>query len=353
MEDMCHLVMEEERLLNGVAERRNKTLIEAARTMSADAKLLVTFWAEAVNTACYVQNMVLVIKPHNKTPYELFNERSPAIGFLRPFRCHVIILNTLDHLGKFDAKRDEGYFVGYSLSSKVFRVFKKRTKKIEENLHVDFLENRSIEKGIDPDWLFDIDTLTNSMNYVPIVVAETYSTNISGLEEDVHQDMKEKESLESPLRFIALPNLFHEAQMATSNAGAMKDDAIPDNNAPQKEQEKVNEDKEVPESSGNSNPTGSTKVSTNDSFELASSLTVETKVSTVNTPVLTGSLSVPLVNSSVPRIISRGGSSFSKPLSLGNAMSFKNRLKDFFGDTSDAVSLNDVEADLSNIKTAI
>nr|GEX20028.1 ribonuclease H-like domain-containing protein [Tanacetum cinerariifolium] len=97
---------------NGVAERRNRTLIEAARTMLANAKLLVTFWAEAVNNACYVQNRVLVNKSQNKTPYELFNGRSPAIGFLKPFGCHVMILNTLDNLGKFEAKRDEGYFIG-------------------------------------------------------------------------------------------------------------------------------------------------------------------------------------------------------------------------------------------------
>nr|GEX49468.1 putative ribonuclease H-like domain-containing protein [Tanacetum cinerariifolium] len=92
---------------NGVAERRNMTLIEAARTMLADAKLPVTFWAEAVNTACYVQNRVLVNKSQNKTPYELFNGRIPAIGFLKPFRCHVMILNTLDNLGKFDEKGNE------------------------------------------------------------------------------------------------------------------------------------------------------------------------------------------------------------------------------------------------------
>ncbi|GJX85221.1 putative ribonuclease H-like domain-containing protein [Tanacetum coccineum] len=135
---------------NGVAERRNRTLIEAARTMLADAKLPVTFWAEAVSTACYVQNRVLVNKSQNKTPYELFNGRSPAIGFLRPFGCHVMILSTLDHLGKFDAKGDEGYFAGYSLSSKAFRVFNKKTKKVEENMHVDFLENKPIEKGAGP-----------------------------------------------------------------------------------------------------------------------------------------------------------------------------------------------------------
>nr|GEZ92313.1 hypothetical protein [Tanacetum cinerariifolium] len=160
-------------LRNGVAERRNKTLIEAVRTMLADAKLPITFWAEAVNTACYVQNRVLVNKSQNKTPYELFNSRTPAIGFLKPFGCHVMILNTLDDLGKFKAKRDEGYFIGYSMSSKAFRVFNKRTKRVEEKLHVDFLENKPIEKGAGPNWLFDIDTLTNSMNYVPVVVADT------------------------------------------------------------------------------------------------------------------------------------------------------------------------------------
>ncbi|GJW86845.1 ribonuclease H-like domain-containing protein [Tanacetum coccineum] len=107
---------------NGVAERRNRTLIEAARTMLADSKLPTTFWAEAVNTACYVQNRVLVVKPHNKTPYELFRGRTPALSFMRPFGCHVTILNTLDYLGKFDGKSDEGFFVGYSLNSKAFRV---------------------------------------------------------------------------------------------------------------------------------------------------------------------------------------------------------------------------------------
>nr|GFB93595.1 retrovirus-related Pol polyprotein from transposon TNT 1-94 [Tanacetum cinerariifolium] len=133
-----------------VAERRNKTLIEAARTVLADAKLPVTFWAEVVNTACYVQNRVLVNKSQNKTPYELFNGRTPAIGFLKPFGCHVMILNTLDNLGRFKAKGDEGYFIGYFMSSKAFRVFNKRTKRVEENLHVDFLENKPIEKGVGP-----------------------------------------------------------------------------------------------------------------------------------------------------------------------------------------------------------
>ncbi|GKE45418.1 ribonuclease H-like domain-containing protein, partial [Tanacetum coccineum] len=121
---------------NGVAERKNRTLIEAARTMLANSKLPTTFWAEAVNTACYVQNKVLVIKPQNKTPYELFLGRKHALSFMRPFGCLVTILNTIDHLGKFDGKADEGFFVGYSTNSKAFRVFNNRTRIVEENMHV-------------------------------------------------------------------------------------------------------------------------------------------------------------------------------------------------------------------------
>ncbi|GJZ46430.1 putative ribonuclease H-like domain-containing protein [Tanacetum coccineum] len=123
---------------SGVAERRNMTLIEAARTMLPDSKLPTTFWAEVVNTACYVQNRVLVVKPHNKTPYEIFHGRTLTLSFMRPFGFPVTILNTIDHLGKFDGKADEGFFVGYSLNSKAFKVFNSRTRIVEENLHIRF-----------------------------------------------------------------------------------------------------------------------------------------------------------------------------------------------------------------------
>ncbi|GJY15913.1 retrovirus-related pol polyprotein from transposon TNT 1-94 [Tanacetum coccineum] len=142
---------------NGVAERRNRTLIEAARTMLADSKLPTTFWAEAVNTACYVQNRVLVVKPHNKTLYELFHGRTPTLSFMRPFGCPVTILNTIDHLGKFNGKADEGFFVGYSLNSKAFRIFNSKTRIVEENLHIRFSESTPNIVGSGPDWLFDID----------------------------------------------------------------------------------------------------------------------------------------------------------------------------------------------------
>ncbi|GKE48956.1 putative ribonuclease H-like domain-containing protein, partial [Tanacetum coccineum] len=164
---------------NRVAERKNRTLIEAARTMLADSKLPTSFWVEPVNTACYVQNRVLVIKPHNKTPYELFLGRKPALSFMRPFGCPITILNTIDHLDKFDGKADERFFVGYSTNSKAFRVFNSRTRIVEENLHVQFCENTSNIAGSGPNWLFDIDALTNSMNYKPVVAGNQSNGNIS------------------------------------------------------------------------------------------------------------------------------------------------------------------------------
>nr|GEW02928.1 putative ribonuclease H-like domain-containing protein [Tanacetum cinerariifolium] len=127
---------------NGFAERKNRTLIKAARTMLAHSLLPIPFWAEAVNTACYVQNTVLVTKPQNKTPYELLHGRTPSIGFMRPFGCLVTILNTLDSLGKFDGKVDEGFLVRYYVSSKAFRVFNSRTRIVQETLHIHFLENK-------------------------------------------------------------------------------------------------------------------------------------------------------------------------------------------------------------------
>ncbi|GJR98240.1 putative ribonuclease H-like domain-containing protein [Tanacetum coccineum] len=130
---------------NRVAERKNKTLIEAARTMLADSFLPNTFG---------LKQLVLLVMS--------------LIGYIRPFGCHVTILNTIDHLGKFDGKSDEGFLVGYSLNSKAFRVYNLETKRVEENLHITFLENKPNVAGKGPNWLFDLDYLTDSMNYQPV-----------------------------------------------------------------------------------------------------------------------------------------------------------------------------------------
>ncbi|GJV96062.1 retrovirus-related pol polyprotein from transposon TNT 1-94 [Tanacetum coccineum] len=128
-----------------------------------------------------ITNRVIIVKPHNKTPYELFRGRTPALSFMRPFGCHVTILNTLDHLGKFDGKSDDGFFVGHSLTSKAFRVYNIRTRKVEENLHIRFLKNKLIVTGDGLKWLFDIDSLTKSMNYVPVVAGTNSNDFADGL----------------------------------------------------------------------------------------------------------------------------------------------------------------------------
>ncbi|GJV06902.1 ribonuclease H-like domain-containing protein [Tanacetum coccineum] len=189
---------------NRVAERKNRTLIEAARTMLADSLLPTTFWAEAVNTACYVQNRVLVTKPHNETPYELLLGRPPSISFMRSSGCPVTILNTLDPLGKFDGKADEGLLVGYSINSNAFRVFNTRTRKVEEKLHINFLENKPNVAGSGPELLFDIDSLTKCMNYEPVATGNQ-TNSVEGIETNDNAGQARQEKA-SDHEYILLPD---------------------------------------------------------------------------------------------------------------------------------------------------
>ncbi|GJS30871.1 putative ribonuclease H-like domain-containing protein [Tanacetum coccineum] len=145
---------------NGVAKRKNMTLIEASRTMLADLLLPTTFWTKA------------------------------------------------DPLGKFDGKADEGFFVRYSINSKAFRVFNTRTRKVEENLHITFLENKPNVVGSEPDWLFDIDLLTNSMNYELVTTGNQTNKN-AGIKDNTQQ-------------YILLPLLYDSLK---SSEDAVADDA--------------------------------------------------------------------------------------------------------------------------------
>ncbi|GKA33128.1 ribonuclease H-like domain-containing protein, partial [Tanacetum coccineum] len=146
---------------NGVAERKNRTLIEAARTMLADSLLPTVFWAKAVNTACYAE---------------------------------------------------EGFLVGYSINSKAFRVFNSQTRKVEENLHVNFLENKPNVAGQGPNWLFDIDSLTNSMNYQPVTAGNQTNKNAgpqeangdTGLKKSVDARQSEEKNV-STQQYIVFP----------------------------------------------------------------------------------------------------------------------------------------------------
>nr|GFC14799.1 ribonuclease H-like domain-containing protein [Tanacetum cinerariifolium] len=160
---------------NGVVERKNQTLIEAARTMLSDSLLPTIFWSEAVATACYVLNKVLVTKPHHNTFYELLTGDKPSISYRKLFGCHVTILNTSDPLGKFDKKSNEGYIVGYSISSKAYRVYNLVSRKIEETMNLKFLENKPFVAGTGQAWICFI--IHSTPTLVVLVVDEATTQN--------------------------------------------------------------------------------------------------------------------------------------------------------------------------------
>ncbi|GJZ27666.1 retrovirus-related pol polyprotein from transposon TNT 1-94 [Tanacetum coccineum] len=125
---------------NGVVERRNRTLIEAARTMLIYAKALLFLWAEAVATACYTQNRSIIRLRHGKTPYELLHDKLPDLSFFHVFGALCYPTNDSENLGKLQPKADIGIFIGYAPTKKAFRIYNRRTRRIIETIHVDFDE---------------------------------------------------------------------------------------------------------------------------------------------------------------------------------------------------------------------
>ncbi|GJW71656.1 retrovirus-related pol polyprotein from transposon TNT 1-94 [Tanacetum coccineum] len=122
---------------NGVVERRNRTLIEVARTMLIYAKALLFLWAEAVATACYTQNCSIIRLRHGKTPYELLHDKPPDLSFFHVFSALCYLTNDSENLGKLQPKADIGIFIGYAPTKKSFQIYNRRTKQIIETIHVD------------------------------------------------------------------------------------------------------------------------------------------------------------------------------------------------------------------------
>jgi len=133
---------------NGVVERKNRSLEELARTMLNKHNVPKYFWVDAVSTACYVLNRMLIRPILKITPYELFKGRKPNVAHLKIFGCTCFVLNNgKENLGKFDSKADEAIFLGYSLTSKAYRVFNRRTLNVEESMHVVFDEVVYLEEN--------------------------------------------------------------------------------------------------------------------------------------------------------------------------------------------------------------
>nr|GFB62590.1 retrovirus-related Pol polyprotein from transposon TNT 1-94 [Tanacetum cinerariifolium] len=220
--------------------------------------------AKAVNTACHVQNRVLVNKSQNKTPYELFNGRAPAIGFLKPFGCHVMILNTSDNLGKFEAKGDE-------------------------------------------------------------VDAGTNSTNLSGIKDAANQEVRKNES---SLRYIHLPNWAHDALLEPTSSKPYEESST-----------------QVPEGSGNPNPTASTF---NPPAKKMETLTVESPIPTVSSPVPTACLNDSSEPSSEARLVSKRVANQEETPSLDNILSLMNRFEDILRVSTSSDEIIGVEADVSD-----
>nr|GFB32700.1 hypothetical protein [Tanacetum cinerariifolium] len=176
------------------------------------------------------------------------------------------------------------------MSSKAFKVFIKRNKRVEENLHVEFLENKAIKKGAGPNWLFDIDSLTKSMNYVPVDAESSLSKP--------HDESSSK----------------------------------------------------VPKGSGNPNSTAS---SSNPSVDQIETLTVESLIPTVSSPVLTACLNDSPEPSSEARLISKRVANQEETPSLNNILSLSNRFEDILGVTASSDEAIRVEADVSNIEIII
>ncbi|KAK1574708.1 hypothetical protein QYE76_018490 [Lolium multiflorum] len=132
---------------NGVAERKNRTLLDMARSMMAEYKSRYNFWAEAISTACHSSNRLYLRKGLNKTPYEILTGNKPNISYFKVFGCKCFYKIKGVRLSKFAPKALEGIFVGYGAESHTYRVFDISSKIIIESCSVKFEENDGSQVG--------------------------------------------------------------------------------------------------------------------------------------------------------------------------------------------------------------
>nr|GEW96843.1 hypothetical protein [Tanacetum cinerariifolium] len=198
---------------NLVQERRNRTLVEAVRTMLTFANLPLFLWAEAITTACFTQNHSIIHKRVDKTSYELINKRKPNIKFFWVFGCRCYLLNDYEDVGKLKAKGDIGVFIGYSKESAAFRIYNKQTRKIHESVIVNFDEisemaskqftlepslsnlnetGKSSNPSIMQSSTTNVDTSINEEVFYEVSESFQEESSSSSLNDDVQQSLEEE-----------------------------------------------------------------------------------------------------------------------------------------------------------------
>ncbi|GJV67811.1 retrovirus-related pol polyprotein from transposon TNT 1-94 [Tanacetum coccineum] len=200
---------------NGVVKRCNRTLVEAARTMLIFSRLPEFLWAEAVATACFTQNRSIIHTRHNKTPYELLRGRKPNVEYFHVFGSLCYPTNDRDDLGKMKPKADIRVFIGYSKTSRGFRIYNRRTKKIMETIHVKFDELTAMASEhdcLEPE-------LQRFINHNSS--AETMNTpskeDLDNLFGPMYEEYFEKKFSNTPINSAVQPTQIHEDPPSTSS----------------------------------------------------------------------------------------------------------------------------------------
>nr|GEV46756.1 hypothetical protein [Tanacetum cinerariifolium] len=220
---------------NGVVERRNRSLVKAARTMLTFANLPLFLWAEAITMACFTQNYSIIHKRFDKTPYELMNKRKPIIKFFHVFECICYLLNDYDDVGKLKAKRDIEVFIGFSKESAAFRIYNKRTRKIHETINVNFdeiSEMASKQFSLEPG-LSNLNETWKSSN--PAIMkssttnVETSNVKIPSYEDEVFHESFEsfQEEFSSSSLNDDIQQRSEEVRIPSSNTQSVSNNMVP------------------------------------------------------------------------------------------------------------------------------
>nr|GEU56543.1 copia protein [Tanacetum cinerariifolium] len=229
---------------NGIVERRNCTLVEAARTMLSASQLPLFFWAKAIATACYTQNRSIIIPTHDKTPYHIINDRKPSIKHLYIFGCICYITRDGENPDKMKEKGDQCILVGYTTQSKGKRVYNERTRVIVESIHIRFDEIKEVSEtsvanntsGLELDLLFGplydefFNAGPNPSTNVQSTSAPSTHTNVHA-EENNNDQAEEGEQLQDD-RFTN-PFCAPTKEVAESSSHNIGNSNVPTFNQPQ------------------------------------------------------------------------------------------------------------------------